>query len=148
MPNFPAPKQPEPEPKGGAVLNEANIRKVKQNMTRQQFEAIFGPPLKAGVTVQDRATYLLGEPTWTHAVNQAAHAPGYNAYLYAEANAGMEVNYRVQPNGVETINGAQMFLRSGPPSKGAVHVMLFYLNLDGKVDRTVERFGPNGQLLR
>ena len=100
--------------------------------------------MKAGVTVQDRATYMLGEPTWTHAVSHGALPTGYSAFMYADGNVGMEVNYRINPNGVETINGAQMTIRSGPPSKGAVHIMLAYFNIDGKVTRQVERFAPGG----
>jgi hypothetical protein len=142
----PGPKQPAPaqEPTGGATLNEANFRKIKQNMTRAQFEAIFGKPMKADPTPQDRATYVLGEPTWTHAVNQSGPVRGYNTVLYAEDGAGMEANFRVDAAGNETINGSQLTIRSGPPSKGAVHVMLFYYNIDGKISRKVERYGPGG----
>jgi hypothetical protein len=145
-PGNPFPKQPTPqqEPTGGAVLNEANFRKIRQNMTRAEFEGIFGKPLKANPTPQDRATYLLGEPTWTHAVNQAGPVNGYNTVMYAEGNVGMEANFRVHPNGAETINGAQMTMRSGPPSKGAVHIELIYFNIDGKITRHVDRYGPGG----
>ena len=115
-------------------------------MTRAQFEAIFGKPSITNPTIQDRATYMLGEPTWTYAVNQAGSSPNYLHVMYAEGNTGMEVNFRVDAGGNHWLNGAEMVIRSGPPTKGAVHVTLFFANIDGKIDRKVLRYGPGGTL--
>ena len=72
--------------------------------------------------------------------------PGYSQVMYAEGNVGMEVYFYLNTDGSETINGAEMIIRSGPPSKGAVHVGLHFLNTDGSITRDVTRYGPDGMI--